>query len=108
MPFVCAEFKANKLGRCGKDTQAQYSQYLGVIAEGFEDFHVAQVTTKACAEFLRNKFKGKPNTAQMYAALMRKLFKYVISELGIRHDNPLVQLDLSDYGNEPAHGIANA
>jgi integrase len=97
MPFVCAEFKANKLSRYGKDTQAQYSQYLAVIAEDFEDFHVAQVTTKACAEFLRNKFKGKPNTAQKYAALMRKLFKYVISELGIRHDNPLDQLDLSDY-----------
>jgi len=37
------------------------------------------VTTKAYAEFLRNKFKGKPNMAQKYAALMRKLFKYVIS-----------------------------
>jgi len=97
MPFVCSEFKANKLGHYGKDTQAQYSQYLSVIAEDFEDFHVAQVTTKACAEFLRNKFKGKPNTAQKYAALMRKLFKYVISELGSRHDNPLYRLDLFDY-----------
>jgi hypothetical protein len=97
MPFVCAEFKANKLGRYGRDTQAQYSQYLGVTSDDFEDFHVAQVTTKACADFLRSKFKGKPNTAQKYAALMRKLFKYVISELGIRHDNPMDQLDLSDY-----------
>lgn len=97
MPYVCAEFKDHKLGRYSKDTQAQYRQYLEVIADDFEDFHVAQVTTKACADFLRNKFKGKPNTAQKYAALMRKLFKFVISELGIRHDNPIDQLDLSDY-----------
>jgi len=41
-PSVCAELKANKLGHYGKDTQAQYSQYLGVIAGDFEDFHVAR------------------------------------------------------------------
>lgn len=43
-----------------------------------------QVTTKECGGFLRDKFKGKANTAKKYAALMRKLFKFVILELGIR------------------------
>lgn len=97
MPSVCAEFKANKLGRYSKEVQAQYSQYLNVIADEFEEFHAAQVTTKECAGFLRDNFKGKPNTARKYSALMRKLFKYAISELGIRQDNPIDQLDLSDY-----------
>jgi integrase len=97
MPFVCAEFKASKLKKYGKDTQAQYSQYLDVIAEEFEDFAAAQVTTKEVAGFLRDKFKDKPNTAQKYSALMKKMFKFVISELGLRQDNPIDQLDLSDY-----------
>ncbi|HVK93134.1 MAG TPA: tyrosine-type recombinase/integrase [Noviherbaspirillum sp.] len=97
MPYVCAEFKANKLNKYGKDTQAQYAQYLDVISDVFEEFHAADVTTKECADFLRAKFKGKPNTAQKYAALMKRLFKFVISELGIRQDNPVDQLDLSDY-----------
>jgi integrase len=97
MPFVCAEFKASKLKKYSKNTQAQYSQYLDVIAEEFEDFAAAQVTTKECAGFLRDKFKDKSNTAQKYAALMRKLFKFVISELGLRQDNPIDQLDLGDY-----------
>lgn len=99
MPYVCAEFKANKLKKFGTETQAQYSQYLDVIADVFEDFTAAEVTTKNCADFLRGKFgnEGKHNTAQKYSALMRKLFKYVISELGLREDNPIDQLDLSDY-----------
>jgi integrase len=97
MPFVCAEFKANKLGDFEKETRDTYGRYLDVIADDFEEFHAASVTTKACADFLRNNFKGKPNTAQKYAALMRKLFMYVIGELGLRQDNPVDQLDLSNY-----------
>ena len=97
MPYLCNEFKENKLGRYSEDTKSQYSQYLDVVADDFEAFQVIQVTTKDCADFIRNKFKGKPNTAQKYAALMRKVFKYAISELGLRQDNPIDQLDLSDY-----------
>jgi integrase len=97
MPHACGEFKNHKLARYTKDTRAQYSQYLDVIADEFEDFHAAQVTTKECAGFLRDKFKGKPNTAKKYAALMSKLFKFVIGELGLRQDNPVDQLDMSDY-----------
>lgn len=97
MPYACAEFKAHKLGRYSPEVQSQYGSYLDVIADEFEDFHAAQVTTKECAGFLRDKFKGKANTAKKYAALMRKLFKFVISELGIRQDNPIDQLDMSDY-----------
>lgn len=102
MPYVCAEFKAKKLKKHSAETQAQYSQYLDVIAEAFEEFQAAQVTTKEIADFLRDWFgnDGKHNTAQKYAALMRRLFKYVISELGLRQDNPVDQLDLSDYETE--------
>lgn len=100
MPFVCAEFKASKLKKYSPETRAQYSQYLDVIAEEFEDFSAAQVTTKAFAGFLRDKFKDKPNTAQKYSALAKKLFRFVISELGLRQDNPIDQLDLSDYDTE--------
>jgi site-specific recombinase XerD len=97
MPFVCDEFAANKLQKFVSETQAQYKQYLSVIAGVFEEFQAAEVTTKDCADFLRGKFKGKPNTAQKYAALMRKLFRFAISELGLREDNPVDHLDLSDY-----------
>lgn len=100
MPHVCEEYRKNRLGRYGKDTQAQYGHYLDVIAAAFKDLQAAHVTTKQCADFLRHEFGsvGKHNTAQKVAALMRKLFKYVISSLGLRHDNPIDQLDLSDYG----------
>lgn len=97
MPYVCTEFGARKMDEYGKDTQAQYRQYLTVISAAFEDFHVGEVTTKDCADFLRKRFSGTPNTAQKYTRLMRKLFKYVISELGLRQDNPVDQLDTSNY-----------
>lgn len=97
MPYLCDEFKANKLKRYSSDVQDQYKQYLTVISGVFDKFLVAQVTTKDCADFLRARFKDKQNTGQKYAALMRKLFRYAISELGLRNDNPIDQLDLSDY-----------
>lgn len=100
MPHLCSEFKAEKLGKYSKDVQAQYSQYLDVIAEEFEDFHVAQVTTKEFADFLRDKFADKPNTAQKYGGLARKLFKHAVSRLGLRTDNPIDQLDLGDFETE--------
>ena len=97
MPHACGEFKANKLGRYSKETREQYERFLDVIADEFEDFHAAQVTTKECAGFLRDRFRGKPNTAKKYAALMGKLFRYIIGEMGLRQDNPVDQLDMSDY-----------
>lgn len=97
MAYVCKEFAANKLAKFSKDTQSQYKQFLAKISDDFEDFLVQHVTTKDCADFLRYNFKGKNNTAQKYAGLMRKLFKYAISELGLRQDNPVDQLDLGDY-----------
>jgi site-specific recombinase XerD len=100
MPHLCAEFKEHKLGKYTKETQDQYKQYLDVIADEFEDFHVGQVTTKEFADFLSERYRGKANTAQKVAALARKLFKYAISRLGLREDNPIEQLDLSDFETE--------
>lgn len=97
MPYVCAEFKASKLKKYTKDTQAQYRQYLDVIADDFEEFFFSQVATKDWAEFLRNNFRDKPNTARKYTALAKRLFKFGISELGLRQDNPIDQIDLGDY-----------
>lgn len=97
MPYACTEFKANKLGGYGQETQDAYGRYLDVIGDAFEAFHASEVTTKDCADFLRDRFKGKDNTAQKYTALMSKLFKYVIGEMGLRQDNPVDQLDLSNY-----------
>lgn len=97
MPHLCADFKATRLGKYTKETRGQYSQYLDIIAADFEEFTVAQVTTKACADFLSNNFTGKPNTARKYAALMAKLFRYAISVKGLRPDNPIDQLDLSEF-----------
>lgn len=97
MPQACAEFKATKLGSYGEDTRNAYSLYLDVISDEFEDFHASQVTTKDCATFLRNKFGAHPNTARKYTALMGKLFKFIIGELGLRQDNPIDQLDKSNY-----------
>lgn len=97
MSFLCYEYRANKLGRYSKETQDAYARYLHVISSDFAEFRVDQVTTKSCADFLRNNFEGKANTAQKYTALMRKLFKFAISELGLRESNPIDQLDLSNY-----------
>lgn len=100
MPHLCEEYKANKLGKYTKEVQLQYAQYLDVIADEFEAFHVAQVTTKEFADFLRERFSDKPNTARKYGALARNVFKYAVSRLGLRPDNPLDQLDLTDFETE--------
>lgn len=100
MPHLCSEFKAKKLGKYTKETQADYSRYLDVIADDFEAFQVAEVTTKEFADFLREKFADKPNTARKYGALAAKLFRYAVSGLGLRQDNPIDQLDLSDFETE--------
>jgi len=97
MVHLCAEFKAKKLGKYGKDTQEQYTRFLDVIANDFEAFSVAQVTTKACADFLRNNFAEKANTARKYSALLGKLFRYAIGVLGLRQDNPMDQIDLEEF-----------
>lgn len=97
MPFLCADFTKTKLGKYSADVQAQYTQYLEVIADEFEAFHVAEVTTKEFADFLYEKFGDKPNTAQKYAGLARKLFKHGISRHGLRKDNPIDQLDMADF-----------
>jgi integrase len=97
MPAACAEFKASKLGEYSDEVKEAYERYLDVIAGVFQDFHVAQVTTKDCADFLRAKYKGKANTAQKIVALLGKLFRFIIGELGLRQDNPVDQLDLGAY-----------
>ena len=97
MPYLCGEFKENKLDDYEDETKATYKRYLDLIADKFVEFHAANVTTKDVADFLRMQFKGKPNTAKKYAALMTKLFKYAIGELGLRQDNPIDQIDLSGY-----------
>lgn len=97
MPFLCADFKANKLKKFSADVQAQYSQYLDVMADEFEEFHATEVTTKEFADFLHDKFGAMPNTAQKYAGLARKLFKHAISRHGLRKDNPIDQLDMADF-----------
>lgn len=97
MPHLCGEFKAHKLSGYEDETRDTYGRYLDLIAKEFGEFHASQVTTKDCADFLRIQFAGKPNTAKKYTALMGRLFKYAIGELGLRQDNPVDQLDLSNY-----------
>lgn len=97
MPFLCRDFKNTKLAKYSKEVREQYSQYLDVIADEFEEFHCAEVTTKEFADFLYDKFSTMPNTAQKYAALARKLFKHAISRHGFRKDNPIDQLDMGDF-----------
>jgi integrase len=100
MPHLCAEFKAKKLGKYTKPVQEDYGRYLDVIADEFEAFQVVEVTTKEFADFLREKFANKPNTARKYGALAAKLFKYAVSGLGLRQDNPIDQLDLGEFETE--------
>ncbi|WP_208280151.1 tyrosine-type recombinase/integrase [Massilia oculi] len=97
VPHLCAEFKQHKLAKYSAETQEQYSRFLNVIADEFEAFLVVEVTTKEFADFLREKFSDKPNTARKYGALASKLFRYAVSGLGLRQDNPIDQLDLSDF-----------
>jgi integrase len=97
MPHLCTEYAARKLGKYSKETQDNYRQYLSVISAVFDDFGVADVTTKDWSDFLRAKYPDKANTARKVTALGKRLFKYGISELGLRSDNPLDQIDLDDY-----------
>lgn len=97
MPYLCDEFKKYKLDEYTEETQKTYRSYCKKIALAFNDFNVAQVKTKDCADFIRHNFKSTPNTAKKYAALLGKIFIYAISELGLRQDNPIDNLDTSHY-----------
>ncbi|PLY42328.1 hypothetical protein CSZ94_11000 [Janthinobacterium sp. ROICE36] len=46
---------------------------------------------------MRDNFKSTPNTAKRYAALMSRLFKFIIGALGLRQDKRVDQLDMSSY-----------
>lgn len=105
MPFLCADFKAHKLKKYTPDVQSQYAQYLDVIADEFEAFHAAEVTTKEFADFLHDRFGAMPNTAQKYYALARKLFKHAISRHGLRQDNPIDQIDMGDFETGRREGL---
>jgi integrase len=113
MPSLCADWKDRKLDRYSEEVQKEYRRMADVIATAFEDYTVADVTTKDCADFLRDNFRSKHNTAQKYANVLRKIFKFAISERGFRQDNPCDQLDLSDYQTKrrevlPAHQAIKA
>ena len=97
MPSLCEAWKDRKIGRYSDEVQKEYKRMADAIAAAFEDYTVAQVTTKDCAGFLRDDFKSKHNTAQKYANVLRKMFRFAISERGFRQDNPCDQIDLSDY-----------
>jgi len=113
MPYLCAEWQARKLSRYSGDVRKEYKRMADQISKAFDDFDVAAVTTKICADFLRQNFVGKSNTARKYANVLRKMFRFAISELGLRRDNPCEQLDLSDYETKrrevlPAHAAVKA
>ena len=97
VPHLCTEFKLHKLGKYWRETREQYTRFLDVIADEFDTFLVVGVTTKEFADFLREKFADKPNTARKYGGLASKLFRYAASGLGLRHDNSMHRLDLSDF-----------
>lgn len=106
MPYCCTEFGARKLGSYTEETRETYLRYLKTISDEFEKFTAAQVTTKDCADFLRDQFSDKANTARKVANVLAKLFRFVIGELGLRQDNPMDQLDLGDYQTERREVLA--
>jgi integrase len=97
MPNLCTEWKKNKLKPYTQGVRDKYERMADVISHAFQEFHAAAVTTKNCADFLRANFGDKANTARKYAGVLREMFKYGISELGLRESNPCDNLDLSDY-----------
>ncbi|MBB3118873.1 hypothetical protein [Pseudoduganella violacea] len=46
IPHLCQEFKIRKLGRYSEEVQKQYSAYLNLIADDFEEFQVKGVMTR--------------------------------------------------------------
>lgn len=97
MPYCCDEFAARKLSSYTESTRTDYKRYLAQVSYEFQSVPAAEVTTRECADFLRLKYSDKANTARKVAALMAKLFRFVIGELGLRQDNPMDQLDMGDY-----------
>lgn len=106
MPYCCTEFRARKLGNYTNETRETYMRYLAKISDEFEAFTAGDVTTKDCADFLRDHFSDKANTARKVANVLAKLFRFIIGELGLRQDNPMDQLDLGDYQTERREVLA--
>lgn len=100
MANLSEEWKTRKLGRYTPAVRKEYERMADFIADKFEEFTVADVKTRTISIFLRKYFADKSNTAQKYVAVLRKMFKLAISEMGLREDNPCDQLDLSDYETE--------
>lgn len=71
MPSLCADWKDRKLDRYSDKVQKEYRRMADVIATAFDEYSVADVTTKDCADFLRDNFSSKHNTAQKYANVLR-------------------------------------
>jgi len=110
MPNLCEEWKRSKLSRYTPAVRKEYERMADFIADKLEEFTVADIKTRTISIFLRKYFANKANTAQKYVAVLRKMFKLAISELGLREDNPCDQLDLSDYETQrrevvPSHDV---
>ncbi|MDR5736176.1 tyrosine-type recombinase/integrase [Caballeronia sp. LZ025] len=110
MPNLCEEWKQRKLARYTPAVRKEYERMADFIGEKLEEFTVADVKARTITIFLRKYFAEKHNTAQKYVAVLRKMFKMAISEMGLRDDNPCDQLDLSDYETKrrdvlPSHEI---
>ena len=97
MVYLCSEYITHRLGDYEPDTVKQYTSYLNIISDAFKQYQVNEVTTQECAAFIHFHFSEQHNTARKYAALMTKLFKYAISSLGLRKDNPMQEIELGDY-----------
>ena len=87
MPHRCEDWKDRKLQRYSEDVRKEYRRMADVIATAFEEYSVASVTTTDCANFLHDNFRTKHNTANKYANVLRKMFKFAISSKGLREDN---------------------
>lgn len=98
MPHCIQEFKAAKIKEpeYSAQTVKEYGVLLDLIAHSFEDFHATKPTTKHCADYIRKRYTGKPNTAKKVAGLLARLFRFIIGELGLRKDNPMDQYELPE------------
>jgi len=98
IPHCVKEYKAAILTPDNYGDQAikENGRMLDKFAAVHRDFHASEITTKDCAEYLREKYKGKANTAKKMSGQLARLFRYIIGELGLRQDNPIDQLELAE------------
>jgi integrase len=88
MPAVIARWLASKAGEWAEKTGENQDRYAATLGEAFADFRPGDVTTPACAEYLK-RFAAMPRTYNAHRTMLRQVLAFAALE-GLREGyNPI-------------------